>query len=302
MKTIKHTIFPISFGLFASLPALAIEPPKDDAPPPPSIKSPSSAPAREAEVESAARIEKQTETQFAYIGLITADVPQILSAHIGLAPGEGVVIRDLAPAGPAEKAGFVRYDVITRVAGQPVGSPQELSQQISSRKPGEEISIDLIHEGKPMVKTVQLGTRPAEAGQITDPSQIGHLNFGDMPEDQADRIREMIEGRLNGMMKGPGVGARAPRGNFSFNSNATFRLVDNEGIVEMKSNDGSKNITVRDKANNVIWSGPWDTEEQKSSAPPEVRERIEQFKFDDHLHGTDFRLNIPGLPDEETDE
>jgi hypothetical protein len=297
MKTIRHTIFPISFGLFASLPALAIEPPKDDAPPPPSVKSSAAAPAEEMDSEA-----DPVEAKTAFIGLITADVPAILSAHIGIQPGEGVVIRDLSPGGPAEKAGFVRYDVITRVAGQEVGSPEELSKQISSRQPGEEISVDLIHEGKPAVKTVQLGTRPAEAGRITDPSQIGHLNFGDMPEEQAERIREMIEGRANGFMREPGAGSKATKRSFSFDSNATFRLMDGEGAVEMKSSNGSKDITVRDKGNKVIWSGPWNTEENKAAAPPEVRERIERFKFDDNLRGGGFRLNVPGLPESGTDE
>jgi hypothetical protein len=300
MKTIRHTFFPISFGLFASLPALAIEPPKDDAPPPPSVKTPASA----ATTPDRSIIEAPpVQSKNAFIGLITADVPEMLSAHLGLKPGDGIMIRDLAPGGPAEKAGFARFDVITRVAGESVGSPAELSQKIATKTPGEEISVDLIHEGKPEVKTVQLGTRPAEAGRVADPRQLGHLNLGDMPGDQAQRIREMIEGRLNGQMSEPEAEPKAGRGNFHFNSNATFRLMDNDGSVEMKSSDGSKDITVRDHGNNVTWSGPWNTEQDKAAAPAEVRERIQRFKFDDNFRGNGPRFKLgPNGPDAGTDE
>ncbi len=297
MKTIIHKILPAGLGVLATLPALAIEPPKDDAPPPPSVKTPASAPTK----DPTARPDAVVENNNAFIGLITADIPEMLAAHIGTKAGEGVMIRDLAPGGPAEKAGFEKYDIVTRVGGKSVGSPAELSQRIAESKPGDEVSIDLIHEGKPAAKMVKLETRPASAGRlpdprIADPRKLGHLDFDSMPEDQADRLREMIEGRMKGLMREQEQGNAKNRGNFEFKSDSLFRLMDNDGSVEMKSNDGRKEITVRDHQNNVTWSGPWDTEADKSAAPPEIRERIERFKFDEGFRGGGFRLRMGGAP------
>lgn len=324
MKTIHHKIIPAGFGILAILPALAIEPPKDDAPPPPSVKSPASSPAPErtpasapAEDTAAAGIPKPREqAASAFIGIISDDIPEMLSAHIGVKPGEGVMIRDLAPGGPAEKAGFAKYDIITRVGGKTVGSPADLSREIASNKPGDDVSLDLIHGGKQTTMTVRLETRPDGAGRIVDPRQLGHLDLDDMPEGQADRIRDMIEKQLQGMMKdSQGLenfqlrkdrviprDREENRGGvrgFQFKSDATFRLMDNDGSIEMKSSDGSKEITVRDHAGKVTWSGPWDTEQDKAAAPKDIRERIDKFKFDDGMRGGGFRFRMGGARDEE---
>lgn len=308
MKTITQTIIPFGIGVLASLPAFAIEPPKDDAPPPPSVKTEATTtPADNTaapKADTGLRAERETpvsrpapaEEKIAFIGIITAEVPEVLSAHLNLNPGEGVLIRNLAPGGPAEKAGFARHDVITRVGGKSVGTPDQLSKEIASLKPGDDVAIDYIHAGKNEAKTVKLETRPAGTGQIVDPRQLGHLDFDSMPDDQAGRLRDMIERRMNGFMREPeamnDLFKERKGGNFQFKSDATFRLMDNDGSVEMKSSDGSKEITVRDKSNNITWSGPWDTDQDKAAAPKDVRERIEKFKFDEGMRGEGFRFRL----------
>lgn len=329
--TIHHKIIPAGLGILAALPALAIEPPKDDAPPPPSVKQPASAPADGAATgsyrngtrvtsppaslaPSDAALEK---VSAAYIGIISDDIPEMLSAHIGVKAGEGVMIRDLAPGGPAEKAGFAKYDVITHVAGKTVGSPADLSREIAAGKPGDDVSLDFIHLGTKSSKTVKLENRPASAGRPMNPRQFGHLDLDNMPEDQADRIRDVIEKQLQGMMRDsrelenfgfhrePG----RPRDNgqeqggglrgFQFKQDSTFRLMDNDGSIEMKSKDGSKEITVRDHDGKETWSGPWNTEEEKAAAPKDIRQRIDKFNFEDGFKGGGFRFRMGGPRDEE---
>jgi len=303
-------MIPFGLGFLATLPAFAIEPPKDDAPPPPSVKTQATAPAEHATPKAGTflRGEKETpvsrevpaeapvQNKVAYIGLITAEIPEVLAAHLATTEGEGVMIRNLAPGGPAEKAGFARYDVITRVGGKSVGSPEQLSKQIASFNPGDEVAIDYIHAGKPESKTVKLETRPEGTGRIVDPRQLGHLDLDAMPDDQAERLRDMIERRMNGFMREPDalndLFKQRDGNNFQFKSDATFRLMDTEGSVEMKSSDGSKEMTVRDKENNITWSGPWDTEQDKAAAPKDVRERIEKFKFDEGMRGGGFRFRL----------
>lgn len=332
--TIHHKIIPAGLSLLAALPALAIEPPKDDAPPPPSVKTPTSAPADtrtgsykdEAPAQNPPtggtarqRIVPSPEEQSptAFIGIISDDIPESLSAHIGVKAGEGVMIRDLAPGGPAEKAGFAKYDVITHVAGKTVGSPADLSREIASGKPGDEVPIDFIHQGAKSSKTVKLDTRPESSGRPMNPRQLGHLDLDDMPDDQADRIRDIIDKQLRGMMRDSrdlenfglrrepdrfrenaqerGGGLRS----FQFKQDSTFRLMDNDGSVEIRSKDGSKEITVRDHEGKETWSGPWNTEEEKAAAPKDVRQRIDKFNIDDSFKGGGFRFRMGGQRDEE---
>lgn len=339
MKTIhQKIIIPASISLLTMVPVMAIEPPKDDAPPPPSIKpssppdSSSTSPTSNIENhEEQSRSTLPTQESSAFIGIISDDIPDALSAHIGVKKGEGVIIRDLAPNGPAENAGFVKFDVITHVGGKTVGSPLELSREISNNKAGDEVAIDFIHQGAKSSKNVKLESRPENIGRQTNPRQLGHLNLDDMPDAQAERIREMIERQLRGMMqesqefqdsaqrrgratfresRGFRNEGREPQGDnrerglrgFQFKSDATFRLMDNDGTIEMKSSDGQKDITVRDHDGKVIWSGPWDTDKDKEAAPDDIRNRIEKFNFDDGAKGGGFRFRMrQGIHDDGLD-
>jgi serine protease Do len=311
MKTItKHKLLPAGFCLLAALPALAIEPPRDDAPPPPSVRK--DLPSAPAEAENKGQRGFDTpvrdrvsrpERNVAYIGLITAEVPDLLAVHVGLQEREGVLIRELAPGGPAEKAGFEKFDIITRVGGKAVGSPEEFSEVIAANKPEAEIAIDFIHQGKSATKNVKLETRPAPA-QANRPDPLDSLDLGNLPDEQARRIRDLIDRRLRGIReqqdeleKSFGFSETPGRGvkGFQFRSDATFRLMDENGSIEMKSSDGSKEITVRDRANKITWSGPWDTDQDKAAAPKEIRDRIDKFKLDDNFRGNGFRFRMgPG--------
>jgi hypothetical protein len=70
--------------------------------------------------------------------------------------------------------------------------------------------------------------------------------------------------------------------------------MDDQGSIELKSNEGGKEITVRDKDQNITWTGPWDTDQDKAAAPDDVRKRVERLDFDSGANGLRLRLrNIP---------
>jgi hypothetical protein len=73
--------------------------------------------------------------------------------------------------------------------------------------------------------------------------------------------------------------------------------MDEQGSIELKSNDGSKEVTLRDKDNALTWSGPWDTEQDKAAAPQDVRQRIDRLHLDSTFQGNGLRLrggfNLP---------
>jgi hypothetical protein len=304
------------------MPVFAIEAPPDDAPPPvevaPQSTTPEAPPAAEGPVEKAG---------VGYLGVVSTTVPEVLAEHLGLKAGQGIVVSAVMPDGPASKAGLAVHDVITRVAGDPVGSPGELTVRINSRKPGEKIRLDVIHQGKAAERDVMLGERPEHlAGPA--PGPLDELNLEGVPKDLADRVRRMIEGNL-GELKldfDHGLNQAAPQiedamrqmrermgkaveglkipdvpqqGGIGIQQGATFRLMDDQGSIELKSNEGGKEITVRDKDQNITWTGPWDTEQDKAAAPEDVRLRVERLDIDSGANGLRLRLrNMPQIPDE----
>ena len=87
--------------------------------------------------------------------------------------------------------------------------------------------------------------------------------------------------------------------NFNFKSSSSFKFFDDKGSVEMKTQDGGKEVVVRDKGAEILFEGPWDTEQDKAAAPEAIRERIERMNDGNRFH---FRLENLPEPDLEIPE
>ena len=310
MKHLRHSLLPLGLAALLAAPAVAIEPPDDTSPPPavPAADQPAAPAGQEAEAPAAA-----------YLGIGAAAVPDALAAHLNLNPEEGVVIRLLDPDGPAAKAGLAEHDVITRIGGQVVGSHAELAAQIQQHQPGDEVAIDYIHQCKPATKTLALAPRPNGMAADPAPNQLDDLMLRGMPKGQADRIRKAIERQLRafGADELPPLGDPADPdmnkemremqkrmndalkqglgGGIKIKGGATIRIADGEGSVELNSKDGGKEATVRDKEGTIIWSGPWDTAQDKAAAPPKVRARLDKLNLDENFLGNGLRLQFGGV-------
>ena len=318
MKTNSFTRIKAGLAALLITPAYAIEAPSDDAPPPPPVVG--AEPAGQTPDADAAKPAAKAET--AYLGVVTSGVPQMLADHLGLKQGEGIVIGAVMPDGPAAKAGIAVHDIITRIGDKAVNSPQDLSEQVQAHKPGETTRFDLIQKGKPAGVDVTLGTRPAQLAEM-NLQPLDQLNLDGMPKEFEDRIRGMIQGNIGGLKLdiqdgaveiAPQIGEamrqlklrmennkeafqglqNAREGQLNIEQGATFRLLDEKGSVELKSNDGAKEVTIRDKEEKIIWSGPWDTEQDKAAAPEDIRQRVERLNLDTQFQGKGLRLRMGG--------
>ncbi|MEO8616333.1 MAG: PDZ domain-containing protein [Luteolibacter sp.] len=320
MKTTLSTL--ITAGLAAVMvpPASALEAPADDAPPPVADTS-AVKPLRFD--PPAARKNLPESPATAFLGVVTSDVPEMLAEHLDLKNDEGIIVRSLMPDGPAAKAGLAVHDVITRVDDQLIHSPADISKCVGARKPGDKVSLEIIHKAKPTKIEVLLGSRPAGVA-ANEPQPMDQLNLDEFPKELADRIRGAIAGNLGGLDLQPGDDAApqippqlgnamqelkmhlekalgAPQvlgGGVQMQSGATIRMKDPEGSVEIKSNGGSKEVTIRDNGDKIAWSGPWDTEQDKAAAPADVRARVDSLNLDTDFKGNGLRLQMhqPAAP------
>lgn len=313
MKLIRPTVQLAVLAIPLCLSAHAIEAPADDAPPP------------AAAAEAPTQQKPASHPRAAFLGVVTDELPEMLAEHLGLGNQAGIIVRSVVPDGPAAKAGLATHDVITRVQDQPVASPADLTREITARKPGDPVKLDVVQKGKPARLDVILGERPDQTAALPQEQPLGDLNLDAVPKDLADRIRGMIEGNIGQMELPPDRGELgAPpamedairqmrermekalggfelpqagiQGHFDVQSGATFRMMDDQGSVEVKSNDGAKEVTVRDKDNQVVWTGPWDTEQDKAAAPDEVRQRIERLNIETDIKGNGLQLRMRPVP------
>ncbi len=80
----------------------------------------------------------------------------------------GVLVQQVQPSGPADKAGLKPGDIITTIDGRSIKDGDDLVNEIASRRPGSSIRLGFMRDGKPEDATVTIGDRDkvfADLGQ-----------------------------------------------------------------------------------------------------------------------------------------
>ena len=119
---------------------------------------------------------KVQHTGRAYLGITPADASSQPSSPFGggsgnwwfgppggNAPGRtsGAAVQQVAPSGPAARAGVQQGDIITAVDGTSVSSADDLLTILAQKKPGDTISLKLDRNGSTSSVQVHLGELPA---------------------------------------------------------------------------------------------------------------------------------------------
>jgi S1-C subfamily serine protease len=73
---------------------------------------------------------------------------------------QGAEVQSIVPGGPAETAKLRTGDVITKVDGQPVKSPTDVSAAVNQKQPGDKVVVQVERNGLTQELTATLGTRP----------------------------------------------------------------------------------------------------------------------------------------------
>src|SRR3954447_5893641 len=109
------------------------------------------------------RLEQGQTIRRPFLGVSTTTVPESVASSRGLAPDEGVYVDDVSGGGPADRAGIRSGDVLVNVAGRRVAAPQDVSEAIQGREPGDQIRIEVVRsDGTRASVPVTLGKRPAK--------------------------------------------------------------------------------------------------------------------------------------------
>lgn len=266
----------------------------------------------------------------AWLGIFGESADEALAAQLGV--DGGVVLRYVAEGSPADEAGLKVHDLLTSIDGEGVSNQDGLRAIVRERKPGDEVQMGIVSRGVQSEKTVKLGERPAALMQMARDPRFQNPEGappGDLLPDlrrqmeQLDQIfpkdgelQKQMENQMKRMEKQlkelegmPGFRMEMQldemlkdlpkqKNGFNFNLKAlgSVELLDDQGSVKMKMRDGGKEVEVRDKAGELLYDGPWDTEQDKAAVAPEIRERIERID-ENSIH-----LNFHQVPRPDPDE
>ena len=91
---------------------------------------------------------------------------KVQHAYLGVkvgntASGPGASVGTVVTGSPADKAGLKPGDVITAVDGKAVANADDLTAAVSTRAPGDKVTLTLRRDGTTQTVTVTLGVRPS---------------------------------------------------------------------------------------------------------------------------------------------
>jgi len=103
-----------------------------------------------------------------------------LSASVNRVYGfkNGVLVQEVQPGGPADKAGLKPGDIITTIDGRNIKDGDDLVNEIASRKPGSTIRLGFMRDGKSQDTTVTIGDRDKVFADLNNPQPENNPESG----------------------------------------------------------------------------------------------------------------------------
>jgi len=98
-----------------------------------------------------------------YLGVGINDVGVGVGEFYGAADDKGAMVTQVVEGSPAEKAGIKVDDIVVELQGEPVAGATELMNKVAMQKPGTEVDLTILRDGKRKKIVVTLDTRPDSA-------------------------------------------------------------------------------------------------------------------------------------------
>ncbi len=269
--------------------------------------------------------DKGEKEKVTYLGVETAAVNRTLRAQLGLPKDTGLVITNVLAKSPAADL-LKEDDVLTRFDDQILVNTQQLGVLVRAKNDGDEVRLTIVRGGKEQTVKTKLAVREVSkmaenyffrngaggAGEwqgFMSPGAQASLERlrelpGMGPEGAQDVLRMIGREREHGALLGqPGVRIISRKGKGSTildlpKSNISYS--DEDGAIEIKSDEGQRSLTVRNPKGEVTFSGPINTEEERSKLPAAVKQRLEKLD-NDHFEfevDKDFKPETVPLPPE----
>lgn len=241
----------------------------------------------------------------AFLGIYGTLVPQALAEQHKL-NGVGIQLRVVTQGSAAEKAGLKSGDILKNIEGKDIKHQEDVKKQLSNKKPGDKVKLSIISGNEHKEIEVELGKAPnrrqAQAIPLPNDALPGDNNFGanGLPQELLDQLPEAHRKKLEELMKNgleQEFGAPdglAPKmfklpqqrlelnmqdlmGGNGGNFRSTTKMMDAEGSITLESDGDQQSVELHDTEGNLLFKGPYTTEEDKKKVPEKFRARIDRL-------------------------
>lgn len=199
---------------------------------------------------------------------------EVLRTHLQLAEGVGIVIEDVVPGSPAEKAGLRRHDVLLDVGGEQIADMSVLQKAVAESG-GKALELKVIRLAKEETISVTPEAPPADLaakmGAMGGMAPGGMGLGGDVPMDQIQAmLQQFQQNGIGGGVRvfGPGMVLGGQRANLA-------QIPANVQVSVTRDGEGPATVTV--KRGEETWTLKGDDQEALAKLPDDVRPFVERM-------------------------
>src|SRR5207248_8260749 len=129
-----------------------------------------------------------------YIGVSITDVTPQNAKFFHMQTASGAVISEVQPDSPGARAGLKVGDVITAVDGQKVSDAGSLQAEVTAKKPGTPVKLDIQRDGKTMSVPVTLeASSKLETASTSPAGEHGKARWGVGVENLTPDVRQELQ-------------------------------------------------------------------------------------------------------------
>jgi serine protease Do len=150
------------------------------------------------------------------LGVLTQTVTPVIAQGLALSRQTGVIISDVAPNGPGDRAGLKSGDLVLTIDGRPMENARQFEVNIYRGRVGDIVTLEVLRGTEKVKTTAAIAERPDDPtrfAELVDPKQnlIGRLGILAVGVDPtvAARLPQM---RANAGVLVAGLLADAPAG------------------------------------------------------------------------------------------
>ena len=200
----------------------------------------------------------------AFLGVATSPATAALTEQLKLQKGIGLVVDFVEPKSPGDEAGLKQYDVLQKLNDQLLIDSHQFAVLVRTFKPGDEVTITVVHQGE--TRTVKAKLIEREVAALDEPYLLNKFpNSGTIPVPPSPPLLLEMNGAYAG---GGGFGASASPQAFArwvdANGSFTWTRDNRTGVIVLQETDKEGKKSVR-----IIHN-----DEDLKKLPPELRDRI----------------------------
>ncbi|MDF1762529.1 MAG: DegQ family serine endoprotease [Oleibacter sp.] len=147
-------------------------------------------------LDVADQLKKNGKVSRGWLGVVIQEVSKDLAESFGLDQAAGALIAQVLDGSPAEDAGLVSGDIITKVNGETIYLSSDLPHQIGRLKAGEKARLTLVRQGKEKKITVVIGAMPDSGAMLKSskkaPAEHNSNRLGLVVSEMSDQQRQQV--------------------------------------------------------------------------------------------------------------